>query len=46
MGPYVKFLDSLEFDDEAWEHIAWKTAAELFRIDVSGLGDASKKASP
>jgi predicted TIM-barrel fold metal-dependent hydrolase len=46
MGPYVKFLDSLEFDDEAWEHIAWKTAADLFRIDLSGLGDASKKASP
>lgn len=38
MGPYVKFLESLEFDDDAWEHIAWKTAAELFRIDVSKLG--------
>jgi predicted TIM-barrel fold metal-dependent hydrolase len=37
MGPYVKFLDSLELDDEAWEHVAWKTAAELFRIDVSKL---------
>jgi len=38
MGPYVKFLDTLELDDEAWEHVAWKTAAELFRIDVSTLG--------
>jgi len=38
MGPYVKFLESLEFDDEAWENIAWRTAATLFRIDVSALG--------
>ena len=40
MGPYVKFLDTLELDDEAWEHVAWKTAVELFRIDVSKLGAA------
>jgi hypothetical protein len=40
MGPYVKFLDTLDLDDEAWEHVAWKTAAELFRIDVSTLGVA------
>jgi predicted TIM-barrel fold metal-dependent hydrolase len=38
MGPYVRFLESLEFDDEAWENIAWRTAAELFRIDTSELG--------
>ncbi|MDH3206582.1 MAG: amidohydrolase [Gemmatimonadota bacterium] len=38
MGPYVKFLDTLEFDDESWENIAWRTAATLFRIDVSELG--------
>jgi predicted TIM-barrel fold metal-dependent hydrolase len=38
MGPYVKFLDTLELGDEASEHVAWKTAAELFRIDVSSLG--------
>jgi predicted TIM-barrel fold metal-dependent hydrolase len=37
MGPYVRFLESLEFDDEAWENIAWRTAAELFRIDTSAL---------
>ena len=41
MGPYVKFLDTLELEDEAWEHVAWKTAAELFRIDVSKLGEAA-----
>jgi len=38
MAPYVRFMDSLEFDDEAWENIAWRTAAELFRIDTSALG--------
>jgi len=37
MGPYVRFLESLEFEDEAWENIAWRTAAELFRIDTSKL---------
>ncbi len=29
--------ESLEFDNEAWENIAWRTAAELFRIDTSAL---------
>jgi hypothetical protein len=38
MGPYVKFLENLEFDDEAWENIAWRTAASLFKIDTRGLG--------
>jgi predicted TIM-barrel fold metal-dependent hydrolase len=38
MGPYVKFLESLDFPQEAREHIAWQTAAELFKIDVSKLG--------
>lgn len=38
MGPYVKFMDNLEFGDEAWENIAWRTAAKLFRIDVDALG--------
>jgi len=37
MGPYVKFLDTLEFDAEALENVAWRTAADLFRIDVSKL---------
>ena len=39
MAPYVKFLEGLDFPEEAREHIAWKTAAELFRIDVSWLGE-------
>jgi predicted TIM-barrel fold metal-dependent hydrolase len=38
MGPYVKFLEGLDFPEEASEHIAWQTAAELFKIDVSKLG--------
>jgi predicted TIM-barrel fold metal-dependent hydrolase len=37
MGPYVKFLDSLEFPEEARENIAWKTAEKLFKIDLAGL---------
>jgi predicted TIM-barrel fold metal-dependent hydrolase len=40
MAPYVKFMDSLEFPEGARENIAWRTAAELFRIDVSKLGVA------
>lgn len=38
MAPYVRFLDNLELDDNAREHISWKTAAELFRIDTEALG--------
>lgn len=38
MGPYVKFMDGLEFPEGARENIAWKTAAGLFRIDVTKLG--------
>jgi len=37
MGPYVKFLENLEFDDEAWEGIAWRTAATLFKIPLDEL---------
>jgi len=39
MAPYVKFLEGLDFPEEAREHIAWKTAAQLFKIDVSLLGE-------
>jgi len=35
MGPYVRFMEGLEFPEEARENIAWKTAADLFKIDVS-----------
>ncbi|HSG47366.1 MAG TPA: amidohydrolase family protein [Longimicrobiales bacterium] len=41
MGPYVKFMDRLEFPEEARDHVAWRTAAELFKIDVSQLGDGA-----
>lgn len=37
MGPYVRFLHSLGFEGEAFENIAWRTAAELFRIDTTRL---------
>ncbi len=38
MGPYVRFMEGLDLSAEAREHVAWKTAAELFKIDVSKLG--------
>lgn len=38
MGPYVKFMDGLDFPEGARENIAWKTAAGLFGIDVTKLG--------
>jgi len=37
MGPYVRFMEGLDLAEEAREHVAWKTAAELFKIDVSRL---------
>lgn len=37
MGPYVKFLNGLDLDDEQRENVAWRTAARLFRIDVDAL---------
>jgi hypothetical protein len=37
MGPYIKFLASLELPDEARENISWRTAARLFKIPVDGL---------
>ena len=38
MAPYVKFLEGLDFPEGVREHIAWQTAAELFKIDVAALG--------
>jgi len=38
MGPYVRFLEGLDLSEETRDHVAWKTAAELFKIDVSKLG--------
>jgi predicted TIM-barrel fold metal-dependent hydrolase len=37
MGPYIKFLHNLEFPDDVKENIAWKTAAELFKIPLGEL---------
>jgi predicted TIM-barrel fold metal-dependent hydrolase len=34
MAPYVDFLENLELDAEQKEHVAWKTAARLFKIDL------------
>ncbi len=38
MGPYVRFMEGLDLSEEARDHVAWKTAAEVFKIDVSKLG--------
>jgi predicted TIM-barrel fold metal-dependent hydrolase len=35
MGPYVRFMEGLDFPEGARENIAWKTAAKLFKIDMS-----------
>jgi hypothetical protein len=40
MGPYVKFLNSLEFEGETFENIAWRTASRLFGIDVEALKES------
>lgn len=40
MGPYFKFLRELEFSQEQFEHIAWKTAARVFRIPEQTLQQA------
>jgi uncharacterized protein len=37
MAPYVKFLNNLDLDDEAWENVAWRTAVRLFKIPVEEL---------
>lgn len=37
MGPYIQFLDNLQFPAEQKDAISWKTAARLFKIDVQAL---------
>lgn len=34
MGPYLKFLENLDFPPETMESIAWRTAAQLFKIPI------------
>lgn len=41
MKSYVRFFNSLDLSPDEREHIAWKTAARLFKIDVSALGVGS-----
>lgn len=41
MGPYVRFLNNLELDDESWENVASRTAARLFKIDVDALAPST-----
>ena len=43
MAPYVDFLDSLELPPEQKEHIAWKTSARLFKIDIEATAAAVAK---
>lgn len=35
MGPYVDFMQSLEIDDEARECLAWRTAADVYKIPLA-----------
>lgn len=41
MKPYVKFLKELDFEGEQLENIAWRTAANLFKIDTDKLAKPS-----
>jgi predicted TIM-barrel fold metal-dependent hydrolase len=34
MGPYIQLLDGLGLSDEQKESVLWRTAAQLFRIEV------------
>jgi uncharacterized protein len=45
MAPYVDFLDSLELSGEQKEHIAWRTSARLFKIDLAAT-KAAVRAAP
>jgi uncharacterized protein len=42
MRPYLDFLERLPIDDEAKEHLRWKTAAEVFSIPRQRLEAARK----
>jgi len=37
MKPYVRLLNELEFTDEQLENVAWRTAAQLFKIPLERL---------
>jgi predicted TIM-barrel fold metal-dependent hydrolase len=42
MKPYLKLLKELDFEGEALENIAWRTAVKLFRIDPAALGEPAE----
>lgn len=46
MGPYVKFLWELKFEQEQRENIAWRTAARLFKIEIEALTPKPKPTFP
>jgi predicted TIM-barrel fold metal-dependent hydrolase len=37
MKPYVRLLGELDFTEEQLENVAWRTAAGLFKIPLTGL---------
>ena len=45
LKPYVKLLNELEFSQEQLENVAWRTAANLFRIDEGLLAPAKPSGS-
>jgi hypothetical protein len=44
MAPYVDFLDGLELPPDQKEYMAWKTSAQLFKIDVEATRAAVRQA--
>lgn len=45
MAPYVDFLESLDLLPEQRENVAWKTAAQLFKIDLDATRAAVEAAA-
>jgi hypothetical protein len=39
MGSYLRFVDRLELSEAEAEALLWKNAAELFRLELPGVGD-------
>lgn len=46
MERYIKFLENLEFKESSLENIRWRTAAQLFRIDVEAAKAATTGPAP
>ncbi len=43
MRSYVRFFEGLDLTEEEREHIAWETAARLYRIDIEAVGKEKGK---